>query len=130
MRKKSNNPETSRTKVAVVALFVISILLVVILIEPRESLQVIRAIMAFVIFFFLPGYTWSFILLRKATVDVIERIFLSLLLSLLIIPILLFYASQLGFTISLVTSTIVAITVTGLGALITLLQHKKFINRK
>ena len=70
-----------------------------------ESLSVVRAILGFIIVFFMPGFAWTFILFKK--LNAIERIALSF-----------------GLSISGVTLVILAlnillkISVTGLNALI------------
>ena len=70
-----------------------------------ERLPVIRAILGFILVFFLPGFTWTLILFKKVTV--IERIALSF-----------------GLSIALVTLSILALNVllgvriTGLNSLV------------
>lgn len=63
--------------------------------------------------FFLPGFSLSYILFNKDTIDKVERIFISCLLSLTVIPLVVFNSSLLGIRINqtnvLITSTLITL---------------------
>lgn len=52
---------------------------------------------------FLPGFVWSFVLFRKDHIDFIERIGLSLCLSLVTIPMILILLNIAGIKITLLS---------------------------
>jgi len=59
-----------------------------------ERLPVIRAILGFILVFFLPGFAWSLVFLRK--IRVLERIVLSLALSIVVVTLSLLFANRIG----------------------------------
>ena len=72
-----------------------------------ERLPVIRAILGFILVFFLPGFAWTLIFFKK--VNVIERIVLSFGLSIALV------------TLSILTlNVLLGIRITGLNSLLTI----------
>ena len=76
-----------------------------------ERLPIIRAILGFILVFFLPGFTWTFIFFRQ--ISVIERVTFSLALSIVVVTLSLFFANRLiGIRITGFNSALVIIVVT------------------
>ncbi len=76
-----------------------------------DSVPVIRAILGFVLVFFLPGFTWSFVFFNR--MRVIERVLLSFALSIALVTLSLLFASWLlRITLSGPNSIIIIILIT------------------
>ncbi len=76
-----------------------------------ERLPIIRAILGFILVFFLPGFAWTLVFFRQ--INVIERVTFSLALSIVVVTLsLLFINRLLGIRITGVNSTLVIIVVT------------------
>ncbi|MBI4181095.1 MAG: DUF1616 domain-containing protein [Chloroflexi bacterium] len=91
-----------------------------------EPLPVIRAILGFILVFFLPGFAWTFIFFKQ--INVIERITLSLALSIVVVTISLLLANRAGVKITGFNAVLVIIIVTILPALVYFLNKR--IRRK
>ncbi len=75
------------------------------------GLSIIRAILGFILVFFLPGFAWTLVFFRQ--INVIERVTFSLALSIVVVTLsLLFINRLLGIRITGVNSTLVIIVVT------------------
>ena len=75
-----------------------------------ERLPAIRAILGFVLVFFLPGLAWSLIFFKQ--LRVLERIALSLAMSIVGVTLSVFFANRLGMRITGLNSVLVIIVVT------------------
>ena len=76
-----------------------------------ERLPAIRAILAFILVFFLPGFTWTLVFFRQ--INVIERITLSFGLSIVVVTLSLLLVSRLtGVRITGLNSTMVIVGIT------------------
>ena len=76
-----------------------------------ERVPVIRAILGFILVFFLPGFTWTLVFFKQLTV--IERLTLSLALSIAVITLSLLLASRLlGIRITGFNSALIIVLVT------------------
>ena len=76
-----------------------------------ERLLIIRAMLGFILVFFLPGFAWTFIFFRR--INVIERVALSLALSIVVVTLSLLLVNGLvGIRITGFNSVLVIIVVT------------------
>ncbi len=76
-----------------------------------ERLPIIRAILGFILVFFLPGFAWTLILFRQ--ISVIERMTFSFALSIAVVTLSLLFVNRLfGVRITGFNSTLVIIVVT------------------
>ncbi len=82
-----------------------------------ERLPVIRAILGFILVFFLPGFAWTLVFFRQ--INVIERVTLSLALSIVVVTLSLVFMNRLiGIRITGLNSVLVIIVVTILPVLV------------
>jgi uncharacterized membrane protein len=72
-----------------------------------ESVPVVRAIVAFILVFFLPGFAWSLVFFKK--INILERVALSLGLSIALVTLAV-----------LVPNVLFHVTINGVNALITI----------
>ena len=76
-----------------------------------ERLPAVRAALGFILVFFLPGFTWTLVFFRQ--ISVIERLTLSLALSIAVVTLSLFSANMLiGIKITGFNSVLVIVVVT------------------
>ncbi len=76
-----------------------------------ERLSIIRAILGFILVFFLPGFTWTLVFFKQ--INVIERVALSFGLSIVVVTLSLFFVNRLlGIRITGFNSVLVIIVVT------------------
>lgn len=76
-----------------------------------ERLPVIRAILGSILVFFVPGFAWSLVFFRK--IRVLERILLSLALSIVVVTLSLIFVDRLtGIRITGFNSVLIIIVVT------------------
>jgi len=76
-----------------------------------ERLPVIRAILGFILVFFLPGFAWTLVFFRQ--INIIERIALSFGLSIVVVTLGLLLASRLsGIRITGLNSALVIVGLT------------------
>ena len=74
-------------------------------------LSIIRAILGFILVFFLPGFAWTIVFFKK--INVIERVTLSLALSIVVVTLSFLFISRLiGLRITWFSSALVIIVVT------------------
>ena len=91
-----------------------------------ERLPVIRAILGFILVFFLPGFVWTFVFFQG--IKTVERIVLSLALSIVVVTLSLLSANWLiGIRINGFNSVLIIIVVTILP--VAAYYLKKFIKR-
>ena len=87
-----------------------------------ERFPVIRVTLGLILVFFLPGFAWTLVFFRE--LDVIERVTISLALSIVVVTLSILLASMLGMKITGLNSTLVIIIVTILPALIYFLNNR------
>ena len=76
-----------------------------------ERLPIIRAILSSVLLFFLPGFAWTLVFFRQ--ISVIERVTLSLALSIVVVTLSLVFANMLvGIKITGFNSVLIILVVT------------------
>ncbi len=76
-----------------------------------ERLPIVKAILGFILVFFLPGFTWTFVFFRQ--INVIERVALSFGLSITVVTLSLLSLNRLiGLRITEFNSVLVIIVVT------------------
>ncbi len=76
-----------------------------------ERLPIIRAILGFILVFFLPGFAWTFVFFRQ--IKVIERVALSFALSIVIVTLSLLFINRLiGMKITGFNSALTIVIVT------------------
>ncbi|MFC1940831.1 hypothetical protein ACFLWL_00230 [Chloroflexota bacterium] len=76
-----------------------------------ERLPIIRAILGFLLVFFLPGFAWTLVFFRR--INIIERVTFSLALSIVVVTLSIFFMNRLiGISITGFNSTLVIIVVT------------------
>jgi uncharacterized membrane protein len=92
-----------------------------------ERLPVIRAILGSVLVFFLPGFAWSLVFFRQ--IKILERVLLSVALSIVVVTLSLLFANRLsGTRITGFNSVLIIIVVTILPVIAYYLN--KFIRRR
>ena len=92
-----------------------------------ERLPAIRAILGFILVFFLPGFAWTLVFFRQ--INVIERVALSFGLSIVVVTLSLLFINRLiGIRITGFNSALVIIVVTILPVVIYYL--KRFIKHR
>ena len=78
-----------------------------------EGLSVIRAIIGFILVFFLPGFAWTLVFFKGKQVNVVERIALSFGLSIAVVTISILALNMLvGIEITGSNSVLIIIVVT------------------
>jgi len=78
-----------------------------------ERLPVVRAILGFILVFFLPGFAWTLVFFNGKQINVIERIALSFGLSIAIVTISILALNKLiGIRITGSNSVLIIIVVT------------------
>ncbi len=82
-----------------------------------ERLPIIRAILGFILVFFLPGFAWTLVFFRQ--INVIERVTLSFGLSIVVVTLSLLLLNRLiGISITGFNSVLVIVAITILPALV------------
>ena len=92
-----------------------------------ERLPVIRAILGFILVFFLPGFAWTLVFFRQ--INIIERIALSFGLSIVVVTLgLLLLDRLIGISITGLNSVLVIVAITVLPVLVYYLN--RLVKRK
>ena len=92
-----------------------------------ESLPIIRAILGFILVFFLPGFAWTLVFFRQ--INVIERVTLSFGLSIVVVTLSLLLLDRLiGISITGFNSVLVIVAITVLPVLVYYLN--RLVKRK
>lgn len=82
-----------------------------------DIIEIIRIIFGSVFVLFLPGFAWSFVFFKKEEIDVIERIVLSFGLSIVLVPLAVFWLNFfLGIKINLVNVSTMILVLIGTAA--------------
>ena len=78
-----------------------------------EDLPIIRAIVGFILVFFLPGFAWTLVFFKGKQISVIERVALSFGLSIAVVTISILVLNRLvGVKITLINSALIIATAT------------------
>lgn len=92
-----------------------------------ESLPIIRAILGFILVFFLPGFAWTLVFFKQ--INVIERVTLSFGLSIVVVTLSLLLLDRLiGISITGFNSVLVIVAITVLPVLVYYLN--RLVKRK
>jgi len=92
-----------------------------------ERLPIIRAILGFILVFFLPGFAWTLVFFKQ--INVIERVTLSFGLSIVVVTLgLLLLDRLIGITITGFNSVLVIVAITVLPVLVYYLN--RLVKRK
>jgi len=92
-----------------------------------ERLPIIRAILGFILVFFLPGFAWSLVFFKQ--INVIERVTLSFGLSIVVVTLgLLLLDRLIGISITGLNSVLVIVAITVLPVLVYYLN--RLVKRK
>lgn len=76
-----------------------------------ERLPIIRAILGFILVFFLPGFAWTLVFFKQ--IKVLERILLSFALSIVVVTLSLLFVTRLtGARVTGFNSVLIIIVVT------------------
>lgn len=92
-------------------------------------LHSLRIVFGAIYLLFLPGFSWSWIFWKKGEIDVIERITLSIVLSIALVPLLVFLLNKLGIMINSI-NLIWEIATSIMIAIIVLIVNNKYIREK
>ena len=78
-----------------------------------EGLPIVRAIIGFILVFFLPGFAWTLVFFRGKQINAVERIVLSLGLSIAVVTVSILALNMLtGIRITGFNSVLIIIAVT------------------
>jgi len=92
-----------------------------------ERLPIIRAILGFILVFFLPGFAWTLVFFKQ--INVIERVTLSFGLSIVVVTLGLLLLNRLiGISITGLNSVLVIVAITVLPVLVYYLN--RLVKRK
>ena len=76
-----------------------------------ERLSIVRAILGFMLVFFLPGFAWTLVFFRQ--INVIERVALSFGISIAVVTLSLFFINKLiGVRVTGFNSVLIIIVIT------------------
>ena len=81
-------------------------------------IEIMRILIALTLVLFLPGYAWSRVFFREKEVDKIERVVLSIGLSIAMVPLVILFLNKAGMAITAASSFAIVIALT-VAALIT-----------
>ena len=94
-----------------------------------ERLPVVRAILGFILVFFLPGFAWTLVFFNGKQINVVERIALSFGLSIAIVTISILALNKLiGISVTGSNSVLIIIVVTIIP--VALYYLNRFIGRR
>lgn len=89
-----------------------------------ESIPAIRAILAFILMFFLPGFAWTLVFFGRKQINILERLVISFGLSIAVVALTIFALNRLvGMGISGFNALVIIIVVTAIPLLIYLLKR-------
>lgn len=78
------------------------------------------------LFFFFPGFAFSYILLPPTRAPWLLRLLLAIVFSLAIEPVTVFILSRFGMPVTITTSIVVSVMLTVIGLLIAVAAHRNF----
>jgi len=78
-----------------------------------ESVPAVRAIAAFILFFFLPGFAWTLVFFKGRQINIIQRLVLSIGLSIAVVTLSILALNRvIGIRITGFNSVIIIVTIT------------------
>lgn len=78
-----------------------------------ETLVALRIVLGSAFVLFVPGFAWTYVFFKRGKIDGIERVALSFALSIVLVPLTIFYLNRiLGVDITLVNSVIIILVIT------------------
>ena len=78
-----------------------------------DSVPAIRVILGFILVFFLPGFAWTLVFFSRQQINIVERLVLSLGLSIAVVTLTIFALHKLiGVRITGVNSVLIILTIT------------------
>ncbi len=92
------------------------------ILSPLQALRIISALLFALV---LPGMLLGYIIFKKGSLDAIERIVLSFVFSLVVVPMPLFFVSKIGIKITTQSSFVVILILNIVFTSILLYQYKK-----
>lgn len=119
-----NNKYFKYTLLTIFIFVIISLILSIWL----SILQSFRIIFGAIYLLFIPGFVWSWVFWKKGALDVIERFILSLILSIAIVPLVVFLLNKVGMGINLFNSFLEILGIIILGFIIILFETNKILN--
>lgn len=93
-------------------------------------LQAFRIVFGMVYLLFLPGFVWTWVFWQKSELDGIERFILSLVLSIALVPLVVFFLNKVGVKINLLNSFLEILGIIVFGFVLIIIQNKKFSKLK
>jgi len=87
--------------------------------------QSFRIVFGTVYLLFLPGFVWSWVFWKKGEIEWIERIVLSLALSIGIVPLTVFVLNKVGIKINLFNSIFEILILVIIATIVVAVQNKK-----
>lgn len=90
----------------------------------QPTLQSFRIVFGLVYLLFLPGFIWSWVFWKRGEIDFIERLILSLALSIAIVPLVVFFLNKVGLRINLLNSFLEIFGIIVLGSLFIFFEVK------
>lgn len=95
-----------------------------------ETYEIARIVLGLAFVLFVPGFVWSYVFFSRGEIDLIERIALSFGLSIVLIPLTVFWLNWLlHIPINLVNVTIVVAVLTVIPIIHFYLKHHKIYVR-
>lgn len=74
--------------------------------------QSFRIVFGLVFVIFLPGFVWSFVLFKNDTINLIERFTFSIVLSITIVPLIIFFFNKIGVKINTINCVLEILSIT------------------
>lgn len=91
-------------------------------------MEIARAVLGAVLLLFLPGFAWSFVFWGRGQIEWLDRIVLSLAISIGLVPLTIFIAHKLfGMPINATSSIIVVTCLIVLALILIFIKFKKVI---
>jgi len=124
MKTKRDNKVASWLKCSMLSIFILLIFTLILSIW-LTFLRSFQVIFGAVYLLFLPGFVWSWVIWKKREdIDFIERIILSLVLSLTIVPLFVFITNKLGVRINTFNSSLEILVIILLGVIVNAISNK------
>lgn len=92
------------------------------ILSPSQALRIVSALIFALV---LPGTLFGYILFKRGSIDAVERIVLSFVFSLVVVPLPIFLVSKIGIKITTFASFIVLLVLNVIFASVLLYQRKK-----
>lgn len=86
-----------------------------------ELIEILRAVIAFILVLFLPGFIWSYVFFKREEIDALERLAISFGLSVAIVPLIVFMLNKyFGIKITAFNSFLIIIILCVIGIVLVL----------